>query len=56
MEFVEGQTLKDKLEDGPLPLPEALKIGAEVAEALEAAHEAGIIGGAPAYAGLGERP
>jgi serine/threonine protein kinase len=43
MEFVEGQTLKDRLEDGPLPLPEVLKIGTEIAEALETAHEAGII-------------
>ena len=43
MEYVEGQSLKDRLEQGPLPLEEALPIAIEVAEALEAAHTKGII-------------
>src|SRR5262249_32077848 len=37
MEFVEGQPLK-----GPLPLPQVLKYGGQVCEALEAAHKKGI--------------
>jgi TolB-like protein/Tfp pilus assembly protein PilF len=43
MEYVEGLSLKDRLEQGPLPLEEALSIAIEVAEALEAAHTKGII-------------
>ena len=43
MEYVDGQSLKDRLEQGPLPLEEALPIAIEVAEALEAAHGKGII-------------
>jgi eukaryotic-like serine/threonine-protein kinase len=43
MEYVEGRSLKDRLEQGPLPPEEALPIAIEVAEALEAAHGKGII-------------
>ena len=43
MEYVEGLTLQDKLADGPLPLKEALRVATEVAEALEEAHERGIV-------------
>lgn len=43
MEYVEGQTLKDKLAKGPLPLREALQTSAEIAEALEKAHGKGIV-------------
>ncbi len=43
MEYVEGQSLKDRLEKGPLSPGEALPIAVEVAEALEAAHGKGII-------------
>ena len=43
MEYVEGQSLKDRLEQGPLPLEEALSIAIEVAEALEAAHGKGMV-------------
>ncbi len=43
MEYVEGQSLKDRLEQGPLTVDEALPIGCEVAEALEAAHGKGIV-------------
>ena len=43
MEYVEGQTLKDRLEKGRIPIKEALQIGSEVAEALEEAHNKGVI-------------
>lgn len=43
MEFLEGQTLADRLRKGPLPLEQALRIGAEIAQALETAHQQGII-------------
>ncbi len=43
MEYVEGQSLKDRLEQGPLMLEEALPITIEVAEALEPAHSKGLI-------------
>jgi serine/threonine protein kinase len=42
-EFVEGQTLREKLEQGPIPFVEMLKIATQVAGALGAAHKAGII-------------
>jgi serine/threonine protein kinase len=38
MEFIAGETLHQRLAAGPLPLAEALRIAAEVAEALEEAH------------------
>ena len=43
MEFLEGETLAERLRKGALPLNELLKIGMEIAEALEVAHRAGII-------------
>jgi eukaryotic-like serine/threonine-protein kinase len=43
MELVPGETLSQKLSQGPLPLDEALKVARQIAEALEAAHERGII-------------
>ena len=43
LELVEGETLADRLERGPIPLQEALPIAKQVADALEAAHEHGII-------------
>ncbi|HXM64896.1 MAG TPA: protein kinase [Terriglobales bacterium] len=43
MEFLEGETVGERLRKGALPLNEALKVGAEVAEALEVAHRAGIV-------------
>jgi len=39
MEFVEGQSLKAKIEAGPLKLDETLNIAMQVAEGLQAAHE-----------------
>jgi serine/threonine protein kinase len=43
MEYVEGQSLKDRLEQGALSPGEALPIAIEVAEALETAHSKGIV-------------
>lgn len=43
MELVEGETLQVRLQQGPLPLSEALVIAKQVAEALEAAHDRGIV-------------
>jgi eukaryotic-like serine/threonine-protein kinase len=43
MELVEGQTLAECIDQGALPVPEALGIAAQVATALEAAHEQGIV-------------
>src|SRR6516225_9343672 len=43
MELLEGETLELRLRRGALPLPEILSIGADVAEALEAAHRAGLV-------------
>ncbi len=43
MELVEGPTLADRLEAGPLPLAESLSIARQIAEALEEAHEKGIV-------------
>src|ERR1051325_2818500 len=43
MEYLEGQTLADRLAKGKLPLDQALKIGIEISEALQAAHRQGIV-------------
>src|SRR5262245_6804148 len=43
LELVEGETLADRLNRGPLRLDEALKIGRQITEALEIAHEKGIV-------------
>src|ERR1017187_9414352 len=43
MEYLEGQTLADRLGKGALPLDQVLKIGTEIARALEKAHQHGII-------------
>ncbi len=43
MEYLEGETLAARLEKGPLPLDQTLKIGIEIADALEKAHRQGII-------------
>src|SRR5262245_32992569 len=43
LEFVDGETLADRIARGPIPLDEALPIARQIAEALEAAHEQGII-------------
>ena len=43
MEHLTGKTLAERLEKGPLPLEQALEVGAQIAEALSAAHRQGII-------------
>jgi serine/threonine protein kinase len=43
MEFLQGETLKDRLEAGPLDVPTAVHLGIQIADALETAHAAGII-------------
>jgi hypothetical protein len=43
MELVDGPTLADRIAQGPIPLDEALPIAKQIAEALEAAHEQGVI-------------
>ncbi len=42
-EYLEGQSLRERLDKGALPLPKALDLAIEVGEALIAAHKAGII-------------
>ena len=43
MELVEGESLADRLARGPLATPEVLRIGTQIADALDRAHRAGII-------------
>ncbi len=43
IELVEGEDLSQRLERGPVPVDEAIPIALQIAEALEAAHEAGVI-------------
>jgi eukaryotic-like serine/threonine-protein kinase len=43
MEYLEGETLAQRLKKGALPLKETLRIGIEICEALDKAHRAGIV-------------
>ena len=43
MELLDGQSLAQKLESGPLPIEEVLKLGIQIADALEKAHASGVI-------------
>ncbi len=43
MEYLEGETLAQRLENGPLPLEQTLQTGIEIAEALDKAHRQGIV-------------
>jgi Tol biopolymer transport system component len=43
MEYLEGQTLAERLQKGALPVDQALRFGTEIAQALEKAHQQGII-------------
>ena len=43
MELVEGPTLADRIAQGPIPIDQALPIAKQIAEAFEAAHDAGVI-------------
>jgi serine/threonine protein kinase len=42
MELLEGESLADRVKKGPLPLPDVLKFGRQIASALDAAHRQGI--------------
>jgi eukaryotic-like serine/threonine-protein kinase len=43
MEFLEGETLAERLRKGTMPLSEVIKVGIAVAEALAVAHRSGIV-------------
>ena len=43
MEYIEGESLKQRLANGPLPLGEALSITAAIADALDYAHQRGMV-------------
>ena len=43
MEFLEGTTLKDRLAAGPMAVQASVNVGIQIADALEAAHAAGIV-------------
>ena len=43
MEFLDGQTLAQKLETGPLPLRETIRIALQIVDALDKAHSRGIV-------------
>ena len=43
MECLEGEILAKRLEKGPLPLEQALKYGAQIADALDKAHRCGVV-------------
>ena len=43
LELVEGETLADRMEHGPIPIDESLAMAKQIADALEAAHEKDIV-------------
>jgi Tol biopolymer transport system component len=43
MELIEGETLAQRLAKGALPLADVLKLGAQIADALDRAHRAGVM-------------
>ncbi|TFG37811.1 MAG: serine/threonine-protein kinase, partial [Candidatus Aminicenantes bacterium] len=43
MELVEGQTLAERFQQGPMPIEEVVRIARQIAEAVEAAHEKGVV-------------
>jgi serine/threonine protein kinase len=43
MELVDGQTLAERIQQGPMPVEEAVRIAKQIAEAVEAAHEKGVV-------------
>src|SRR5713101_6493447 len=43
MEYLEGETLADRLRKGPLPVEQVLKYGIELCEGLEKAHRSGVV-------------
>jgi serine/threonine protein kinase len=43
MEYLEGETLEQRLRKGPLPIPEVLEIGGQIAAGMDAAHRKGVV-------------
>jgi serine/threonine protein kinase/tetratricopeptide (TPR) repeat protein len=43
LEYVPGQTLAERIRDGPLPIKESLSVGLQIAESLASAYEKGIV-------------
>jgi len=43
MQYLEGQTLKDRIASAPIEIDELLELGVQIADALDAAHTEGII-------------
>ena len=43
MECIEGESLADRLAKGPLPTEQVLRIGTEIADALDKAHRGGVV-------------
>src|SRR5213596_3392862 len=43
LELVEGETLAERIKRGPIPIDESLNIAKNICEALEAAHEKGVV-------------
>ncbi len=43
LEFLEGETLADRIARGPLPISDVLRLGSQIASALACAHRAGIV-------------
>jgi serine/threonine-protein kinase len=43
MELVRGETLAERIKRGPIPVDESLRIAQQIAEAMEAAHEKGVV-------------
>ncbi|MGZ4809503.1 MAG: serine/threonine-protein kinase, partial [Thermoanaerobaculia bacterium] len=43
MEYLEGESLADRIARGPLPIDQVLRIGIEIASALDSAHRQGIV-------------
>ncbi|MGH7177592.1 MAG: protein kinase domain-containing protein [Tepidisphaeraceae bacterium] len=43
LEYVEGETLADRVARGAIPLDESLSLASQIADAIEAAHEKGIV-------------
>ena len=43
LEFIDGETLGDRIARGPLPIPDVLRFGSQIASALACAHRAGIV-------------
>jgi serine/threonine protein kinase len=43
LEYVDGETLEQRIKQGPIPLLEALELARQITDALDAAHERGIV-------------